>query len=99
MFMNVPKYIWVMLICTGGYLTIEIPYSMHLVSVLGGQPTQADIDIIEKVGRLLTGIAIALAYVGVFVYPNHYKNGVTFSRATRSALFRGIPVVLVVFGL
>lgn len=98
MFINVPKYIWLMLVCTGLYLTIEIPYSIHLVSVLGGNPTQGDIDTIEKVGRLLTGIAVALAYVGVFVYPKMHKNGYTFSSANKTALFRSVPIVLAVYG-
>jgi hypothetical protein len=97
MTLNVPKYMLVMLFATGLYLTVEIPFSIYLVRVLGGSATQADIDTVEKVGRLLTGIAIALAYVGIRTYPRYHRWGYSFAASTRAAIFRAIPVIALTF--
>jgi hypothetical protein len=94
---GVPKYMVAILIITGLYLSVEIPFSIYLVSVLGGVATQADIDTVEKFGRVLTGVAVALAYVGLRTYPNYHAWGHSFGASTRAAIFRIIPIVLLVF--
>jgi hypothetical protein len=97
MTLKVPTYMLVMLIATGLYLTVEIPFSIYLVRVLGGSATQADIDTVEKIGRLLTGVAIALAYVGIRTYPRYHSWGYSFAASTRAAIFRAIPVIALTF--
>lgn len=97
MTLKVPTYMLVMLIATGLYLTVEIPFSIYLVRVLGGSATQADIDTVEKFGRLLTGVAIALAYVGIRTYPRYHRWGYTFAASTRAAIFRAIPIIALTF--
>ncbi|MDR6434618.1 hypothetical protein [Brucella pseudogrignonensis] len=57
-----------MLVLTGIYLTIEIPYSVFLIDFLASD-AQGDIDQVEKVGRLLTGVAVAILLVGSVVFP------------------------------
>lgn len=97
---NVPKYMIVTLIITGLYLSIEIPFSIHLVRILGGSATEADIDTVEKFGRILTGFAVALAYVGLRTFPRYHAWGHSFGVAAKAAIFRIIPIVaLVYFGL
>ncbi|MBY3151213.1 hypothetical protein HFO56_02180 [Rhizobium laguerreae] len=97
MTLKVPTYMLAMLVVTGLYLTVEIPFSIYLVSVLGGSATQADIDTVEKVGRFLTGVAIALAYVGIRIYPRYHGYGYSFAASTRQALFRAIPIIVLTF--
>jgi hypothetical protein len=94
---RVPTYMLVMLAITGLYLTVEIPFSIYLVRVLGGSATEADINTVEKVGRLLTGIAIALAYVGIRTYPRYHGFGYSFKASTRQALFRAIPIIALTY--
>jgi hypothetical protein len=86
-----------MLAITGLYLTVEIPFSIYLVRVLGGTATESDIDTVEKFGRLLTGIAIALAYVGIRIYPRYHGFGYSFRASTRQALFRAIPIIALTY--
>ncbi|MDT6942395.1 hypothetical protein RI570_20245 [Brucella pseudogrignonensis] len=57
-----------MLVLTGVYLTIEIPYSVFLIDFLASD-AQGDIEQVEKVGRLLTGVAVAILLVGSVVFP------------------------------
>lgn len=66
---HLPSYIPLMMIITALYLTVEIPFSVHLISVMGGNPSQADIDNIEMIGRIMTGIAVSIFVVGVWVFP------------------------------
>lgn len=94
---NVPKYMLAMLVVTGLYLTVEIPFSIYLVRILGGMATEADIDTVEKFGRLLTGIAVALAYVGIRIYPRYHGYGYSFLASTRQAVFRIVPIVVLVY--
>lgn len=97
---NVPKYMIATLVITGVYLSIEIPFSILLVRILGGVATEADIDAVEKFGRILTGFAVALAYVGLRTYPKYHEWGFSFYESTKAAIIRIIPIVaLVYFGL
>lgn len=70
---EIPAYIYVMAIITFAYLTIEIPFSVHLVRVMGGFPTQAEIDNLESFGRVLTGVAVAIWVLGVVILPKLHK--------------------------
>ncbi|MCV9965128.1 hypothetical protein OIU34_24935 [Pararhizobium sp. BT-229] len=95
--LKVPTYMIAMLAITGLYLTVEIPFSIYLVRILGGSATEADIDTVEKFGRLLTGIAIALAYVGIRIYPRYHAYGYSFGASTRQALFRAVPIIVLTY--
>lgn len=71
---KLPPYVYLIAFITLSYLTIEIPFSIHLVGVMGGNPSQEDIDAIEHVGRILTGVAVAIFVTGVFVFPRVGKS-------------------------
>jgi hypothetical protein len=45
------------------YLAYEFTFHAHLVDLLGTNPSRQDIEYAEQVGRLLTGIALALLLV------------------------------------
>lgn len=66
---KVPVYVYVMLAVTLAYLTIEVPFSVHLIEFMGGNPSLSDIDDIEFFGRILTGCAVAIFVVGAIVLP------------------------------
>ena len=57
-----------MLVITGMYLTIEIPFSVYLIDFLASSSGN-NLEQVEKVGRLLTGVAVAIFLVGSVVFP------------------------------
>lgn len=61
-------YIIFMLVITGMYLTIEIPFSVYLIDFLASSSGN-NLEQVEKVGRLLTGVAVAIFLVGSIVFP------------------------------
>jgi hypothetical protein len=97
MFLNVPKYLLAMTAVTGIYLTVELPFTVHLVRLLGGLPTQADIDAVEGFGRVLTGIAVALAWVGMRTFPLRHARGRSFSSSVAHAAARFALIVPAVY--
>jgi hypothetical protein len=94
---KVPKYMVVMVVATGLYVTVEMAFTAYLLQVLGGSATQLDIDTVEKVGRLLTGVAIALAYIGMRTYPRYHSWGYSFAASTRAAIFRALPIIALTY--
>lgn len=91
-----PLYVYFMLALTGAYLFVEIPFSVYLVNVLGGMPSNEDIADIEFFGRILTAVAIVIAWIGVRVFPQ-YEYDFQFVAALRHAAISGILVGLVSF--
>jgi hypothetical protein len=69
-----PWYLPFIAAVTGAYLMIEVPFSAHLLDVLAMNPSAADIDAVEKFGRVLTGIAVAIAFVGWFLSRSYKVN-------------------------
>lgn len=98
MIRNVPNYLILMLAATGLYLTIEIPFSVYLVRLLGTSASAEDIETVERVGRLLTGIAAALAYVGLRVFPRHHKWHFGLRYSVEVALIHMAVIVPLVYG-
>lgn len=72
---RLPSYIPLMALVTACYLTVEVPFSVRLVEVLGGSPSQSDIDRMESFGRVLTGVAVSIWIVGVLVFPRMAAKG------------------------
>lgn len=81
MAIRIPAYIPFMAAVTAAYLTVEIPFSVHLVDILGGNPSQADIDRMESFGRVLTGIAVSIWIVGALILPRMHNNHRPFMAA------------------
>lgn len=59
----------VMLGMIGLYLCVEVPFSGYLMHLIAHGATQDQISVVEKFGRLLTGVAIFLAFVGGSLIP------------------------------
>lgn len=72
---KIPTYNYIMIFLIGFYLTLEIPFSVKLVNILANiSSNNNDIETIEKFGRILTGIAVSLAIVGIYSFPKALKN-------------------------
>lgn len=71
---RIPPYLYLMAVLTAAYLTVEVPFSAHLLDVLGGMPTSEDIDVVERFGRVLTGCAVAIAVMGWVFARDHKKS-------------------------
>jgi hypothetical protein len=56
-----------MIILTGLYLTVEVPFAAYLLEITSGQSSIADIQHVEEFGRVLTGIAVFIAVLGWMV--------------------------------
>ncbi|WP_024587614.1 hypothetical protein [Aliihoeflea sp. 2WW] len=72
---RIPPFVPLMALITFVYLTLEVPFSVHLVQVLGNNPTQDEIDHIERCGRVLTGLAVSIWIMGIWIFPVAYKRG------------------------
>ncbi len=51
------------------YLCVEVPFSGYLMRLIAAGATQDQISAVEKLGRVLTGVAIFLAFVGGSLIP------------------------------
>jgi len=64
---NDPLPAWpyvLLLIATGLYLSVELPFGALLIDVVGSDATSDQISRLETVGRLIAGVALALAWCG-----------------------------------
>lgn len=64
----------VLVAITALYLSIEIPFSASLLDALGGEATRSQLDVAEKTGRIVSGLAVAVALCG-FVIPRSFRRG------------------------
>lgn len=94
---RLPSYVPMMAIVTALYLTLEIPFSVRLVEVLGGSPTADDISVMERSGRVLTGLAVAIWVAGTMVFPRMDRNGWPLSMSTPAALVAAVISALVTY--
>jgi len=49
------------------YLVCELAFSASLLDLCSREASMDEIDALERIGRLLTGIAVALLFIGVFI--------------------------------
>lgn len=69
MLWNTRKTDALMLGMIGLYLCVEVPFSGYLMHLIANGATQDQISVVEKFGRVLTGVAIFLAFVGGSLIP------------------------------
>lgn len=93
-----PRYIVVLCVLTAIYLAIEVPFAAYLVDLLGGEPTQHELERAEHAGRLISGIALALA-LWSFQVPRMLRRRKSVPMVVLGCLLSGCLVVpLVYFG-
>lgn len=64
------------LLLTLGYLGLELPFSAHLLDIVGTTSDPATIHNTEIVGRLISGLAAALLFWGLVLIPRMYQLGI-----------------------
>lgn len=94
-----PRYLPIIAAVTAAYLLIEIPFSAHLLDVLSGNPSSDDIDTIERLGRVLTGVAVAIAAVGWFLARSHRKGTPAGTQIIAVAMISAISISLTYLAL
>jgi len=80
-----PRHLFLLTPLTLLYLLFECAFNARLLDVTGGLASQEEIDILEKVGRLISGVALTLFMWGQWLLPRaeqkHWslrKSGVLF---------------------
>lgn len=94
---HTPRYFLVILYLTILYLAVELMFSAHLLDVAGGRVSQETLDATEHLGRIISGIAVALALCGSVLCPYLYRRGLSTAVAVRRCLLLSLPVIVTVY--
>jgi hypothetical protein len=87
-----PWYLPLMLILTGGYLLLEGPFAPTIGAVIGGAATVDEVHQMERFGRMLSGIAMAIAVLGIWHFPRMDR----INSSKRAALVLAVPLAFIV---
>ena len=66
---NVPRYLPFLTAVTGIYLVFELGFNARLLDVAGGLPSDEAINSMDRVGRIISGIAVTIAVWGLVIFP------------------------------
>lgn len=86
----VPPYIFFILMLTILYLGVELCFSAHLLDIAGGISSREELDRTEHWGRIISGVAVALAVCGSIICPLCRR---------RKVMQKSLPLSLLVGGL
>ncbi len=92
-----PPYLFVLVILTCVYLLCECAFNARLLDVVCGQAEATEIDRVEFTGRILSGLAAALAVCGSFILPWLHRRNAGWLDYSGLSLLAGLPLVLLVF--
>lgn len=92
-----PPYLGALILATLAYLLTELAFNAHLLDVAGGVSDIHDIEKVEHVGRLISGVAAALALCGSVVCPALAKRSASAALYVTVCLVVGAPVVAGVY--
>lgn len=92
-----PLYLLVLIVLTGMYLLVECAFNVQLLDIAGGMASHADIEHVEFYGRIISGLAVALAICGSFVFPAIHRRGGGKVNYAGAAILCSTPLVLLVF--
>lgn len=70
-----PRYLLRITLLTVSYLIFELAFNARLLDVTGGMATRDQINIIEKIGRLISGVALTLVVWGQWIMPRAEARG------------------------
>ena len=84
------KHYVFILIATLIYLIFEFAFSAKLLDVVSQSSSEAQIDQVERIGRLLSGIALTLVVWGSYTLP-----ALVAQRATKPKMFKKMSIVAV----
>lgn len=86
---RLPWYVPLMFVLTAGYLVIEVPFYVYLVKALSGELSADGVHQVERFGRTVSGIAAAIAVIGMWHLPRMERLGASRVRACISGLIIG----------
>lgn len=92
-----PPYLGALILATLAYLLTELAFNAHLLDVAGGVSDIHDIEKVEHVGRLISGVAAALALCGSVVCPALARRSANVTLYIAVCAIVGIPVVASVY--
>lgn len=70
---RIPGYVKLMIVITASYLSVEIPFSVYLNFFMSGASTTEEMHKVEHFGRLMSGIAVAIAVLGLYLPRFRYE--------------------------
>ncbi len=88
----VPGYVRFMLVLTFAYLSVEIPFSVYLNLFMSGSATPAETHSVEEFGRMMTGIAVAIAILGYLLPKFEYERRVFRNQVLTGGLVAAIAI-------
>lgn len=94
----IPFYVWFMIVLTGLYLSVEVPFATYLVHIVGGQSSTTDIHKVEEFGRVLTGFAVFIAVLG-YMAPRFAANRASIKQVVFTSVMTGAITIFGTFHL
>lgn len=94
----IPFHVLFMIVTTGLYLSVEVPFATYLLNIFGGQSAAADIHTVEEFGRVLTGIAVFIAVLGWMV-PRFVVSRATMKQVLFTSTLTGAITIFGTFHL
>lgn len=85
-----PRYLVFITIVILLYLIVELSFNARLLDVVGGTPTADEVDSIEKFGRIISGLALAIAMWVWVVLPRSVRKGYSIAKTAFWLLISGI---------
>ena len=92
-----PVYLFVLVWLTVGYLLVECAFNARLLDIVSSNATPVTVEYIEFWGRILSGVAVALAVCGTVLFPFVCRRGGGCIDYAVLALIVSVPLVLLVF--
>lgn len=92
-----PPYMGWLILATAAYLLTELAFNAHLLDVAGGVSDIHDIERVEHYGRLISGVAAALAVCGSFIFPSLAKEGASAGKYLAACILLGGPIIAGVY--
>lgn len=92
-----PPYMGGLILATVTYLLVELAFNAHLLDVAGGISDIHDIEKAEHFGRIISGVAAALAVCGSLVCPALARGGATMGWSLTVCACVGTPIVAGVY--
>lgn len=92
-----PRYVLVILYLPSQYLAVALMFRAHPRDRAGRQAGQARPDAAEHPGRIISGIAVALALCGSVLCPCLYRRGSSTASAVRRYLLLALPAAALAY--
>ena len=92
-----PPYLIALVGITLAYLLLECAFNARLLDVAGGQADSHAIEKVEFWGRIISGLAVALALCGTFVLPWLHHRKASWKKYIEMSTLIALPVIACVF--